>query len=160
MADISAMRDTARTMRIRIALGSVIVGLAVSACGSAGSPAASRPAPPQPIVVSAYVNAVQVRVSPSHLGAGPVLLTVTNQSRHAVALVVVHSSRVLARTAPINPQGVTQLKVDLAQGDYALSADAAGRRTDAQRTLRWRIAEARLRVGRTRASGGANLLQP
>ena len=156
----SSMRDTPVTMRIRTALAPVAAALGLSACGSAGSPAASRAAPPEPIIVSAYVGAAQIRVSPARFGAGPVLLTVANQSRRAVALRIVRAGRGLARTAPINPQGVTQLKVDLARGAYELVAAAAGRLTDAQRTLPSRIAPARVRVGRTRPSSGSSLLQP
>jgi hypothetical protein len=147
-------------MRIRIGLVSIAVGLGVSACGSAGSPAASRPSPPNPVVVSAYVSATQVRVSPSHLGGGPILLTVTNQSAHAVALRVLRGAHPVARTAPINPQGVTQLKVDLSRGAYSLVAARAGRRTDAQKTLPSHLVGTRLRVGRERPSSGASLLQP
>ncbi len=154
------MRDTPGTMRIRICLVSTAAVLSLSACGSAGSPAASRPAPPNPIVVSAYVGAGQIRVSPSHFGAGPILLTVTNQSDHAVALRLLHGGHAIARTAPINPQGVTQLKVDLNRGGYTLTAASAGRRTDAQRTLPSHVVGARLRVGRHRPSSGASLLQP
>jgi hypothetical protein len=162
MRDTSAMRDTPGTMRTRMALASIIAVLGVSACGSAGSPAASRPAPPSPIVVSAYVSATQVRVSPVHFGAGPVLLTVTNQSAHSVALRIVRAggSRVVARTAPINPEGVTQVKVDLRRGSYSLTATAAGRRTEAQKTLPSHVIGASLRVGRVRPSSGGSLLQP
>jgi hypothetical protein len=154
------MRDTPATMRVRVVLISIAAALGVSACGSAGSPAASRPAPPSPIVVSAYIGGGQIRVSPSHFGAGPILLTVTNQSAHAVALRVLRAAHVVARTAPINPQGVTQLKVDLSRGAYSLAAAAAGRRTDAQKTLPLHLLAARLRVGRTRPSSGGSLLQP
>ena len=154
------MRDTPRTMRIRISLIGLAAVLGLSACGSSGSPAASRPAPPSPIVVSAYIGGGAVRVAPSRFGAGPILLTVTNQSAHAVALELMRGARVLARTAPINPQGATQVKVDLGRGQYSVRAAAAGRRTDAQRTLPSGISMARLRVGRTRPSSGGDLLQP
>jgi len=160
MCAATTMRDTPVWMRIRIALLCLAAVLGLSACGSAGSPAASRPAPPSPIVVSAYVSASQVRVSPARFGAGPVLLTVTNQSPRSIALKITRAGHTLARTAPINPQGVTQLKVELARGDYALRAGPAGRRTDAQRTLPSRISAARLRVGRSRPSSGSSLLQP
>ena len=147
-------------MPIRRGLVAIAVVLGVSACGSAGSPAASRPAPPDPIVVSAYVSPTGVRVSPSHFGAGPILLTVTNQSARAVALRIQRGAHAVARTAPLNPQGVTQLKVDLGRGAYSLLAARAGRRTDAQRTLPSHLIGARLRVGRPRPSSGASLLQP
>ncbi len=159
MRDTRAMRDTP-AMRLRMGLVSIAAVLGLSGCGSAGSPAASRPAPPPPIVVSAYVSSSQIRVSPSHFGAGPVLLTITNQSHRAVALRVLRRGRAIARTAPINPQGVTQLKVDLGRGSYSLAVAAAGRRTDAQKTLPSRAVAARLRVGRPRPSSGGSLLQP
>lgn len=146
-------------MRIRIGLVSILVVVGVSACGSAGSPVASRPASPAPVVVSADVGAGQIRVSPSHFGAG-LILTVTNQSAHAVALRVLHGAHAIARTAPINPQGVTQLKVDLSRGNYSLAAAPAGRRTDAQKTLPSHVLAARLRVGRHRPSSDASVLQP
>jgi hypothetical protein len=159
MRDTLAMRDTP-AMRLRMGLVSIVAMLGLSACGSAGSPAASRPAPPETIVVSAYVSSSQIRVSPTHFGAGPVLLTITNQSNRALALRVLRGGRAIARTAPINPQGVTQLKVDLSRGSYSLTAAAAGRRTDAQKTLPSRAVAARLRVGRPRPSSGGSLLQP
>jgi hypothetical protein len=159
MRDTFTMRDTP-AMRLRMGLVSIAVGLGVSACGSAGSPSASRPAPPETIVVSAYVSATQVRVSPTRFGAGPVLLTIANRSIRAVALRVLRGERTIARTAPINPQGVTQLKVDLSRGSYSLTAAAAGRRSDAQKTLPSHAIAARLRVGRERPSSGGSLLQP
>src|SRR5579875_4154471 len=160
MCAATTMRDTPVWMRIRIALLCLAAVLGLSACGSAGSPAASRPAPPSPIDVSAYVGATQVRVSPARFGAGPVLLTVTNQSGRRVALRLVAGARVLARTAPITPQGVAQVKIDLARGEYALAAAPAGRLSDAERTLPARIAAARLRVGRSRTGSGSSLLEP
>ena len=154
------MRDTPRTMRIRMGLVSIAALLGLSACGSGSSPAASRPAPPSPIVISAYVSAGQIRVSPAHFGAGPILLTVTNQSARPITLRVLRGARAIARTARINPQGVTQLKVDLGRGDYSLAAAPGDRRTDAQKTLPSHVLAARLRVGRTRPSSGGSLLQP
>jgi hypothetical protein len=149
-------------MRIR-----TIVILAASApvlcgCGSAGSIAASRSAPPGPVVLSVYIGTSRVRLSPARLGAGPMLLTVTNQGRGSVSLLVSRAGhgRPIARTAPINPGGVTQLKLQLARGIYAVNATPAGRRTDAQRSRPPTVAPATLRVGGQRASGGGQTLQP
>ena len=149
-------------MRIRIglALTAVVLSLTVCACGSSGAPAAARPTPPSPIVVSAYVSSSRVQVSPARFGAGPVLVTVTNQSAHAVTLRIVRGSRVVARTGSIEPRAATQIKVDLPRGSYTLAAAPPGRRTDAQKTLPSPISAARLHVGRTRHAGGSSLLQP
>jgi hypothetical protein len=156
--------DTPIAMRIRTGLGlaGACAALGLAGCGSAGSDAASRPTPPTPIVVSALVGPAGVTVSPQRFGAGPILLTVSNQGRRPVALTLARRGRggALARTAPINPQGVTQLKVDIGRGTYALTATAAGRRTDAQRTRAAQAPTITLRVGRERAGGGDQVLQP
>ncbi len=136
--------------------------LVLGGCGSSGSEAASRPTPPSPLVLSAYIGSGAVRVSPARIGAGPVLLTVTNQSARPVRLLVSRrgGGRPAVRTAPINPQGVTQLKLDFARGTYALAAAPGGRRSDAQRSLPSRISAVTLHVGRERASGGGQLMTP
>jgi hypothetical protein len=155
------MRDTAVRMRARASLLTIVIALGTSACGGGGgSRAASRPAPPIPINLSAYVSDTQVRISPARFGAGPVLLTVTNQARRSVTIRILTGAHLLSASVPIRPQGVTQLKLDLTQGDYAVLAAPASPRTEAQRSLPARIAAAHLRVGRTRASGGSSLLQP
>jgi hypothetical protein len=151
-----------RHTRIRSIVSIGASALTLSACGSTGSPAASRPDPPTPTVLSAIVSASQLRLSPDRIGAGPVLLTITNQSSRSVA-VLVHrsgSSGAVARTAPLNPQGVTQLKVDLSRGTYTVAAAPSERRTDAQASRPAQIATARLRITRSRASSGGQVLQP
>ena len=135
----------------------------VSACGSAGSSSASLPSPPAPVVLSAFVSGAQVSLSPARIGAGPVLLTVTNQGHRAAAVTVSRSGHggPLARTAPLNPQGVTQIKVDLARGAYRVAvAHGRGRRSDALKTRPSPVAGTLLTVGARRAGGGSQLLRP
>jgi hypothetical protein len=138
------------------------VALGVSACGSAGSAAASRPVPPAPIVISVLAGPRGVSISPVRVGAGPVLFTVTNQGGRAVSLTVVgrHRGRPVVRTGPLNPQGVTQLKLDLGRGTYTVSARPPGRATDAARTRNSTAPSATLRVGARRPSAGDQVLEP
>jgi hypothetical protein len=140
-------------------LGSSI--LAISACGAAGgkSPTASRP--PTPINLSVYVNDARVSVSPMSVGAGPVVFVVTNQATHAESLAISHSgeSTPLASTAPINPQGTTQVAVDFKPGDYTI-ATAAHAKTDAALTRPSSIQPALIHIGRPRPSSSNDLLQP
>lgn len=149
-------------MRLRTIVISAATALGLSACGGAGSKSASLPTPPSPIVLSAYISDARVSVSPARIGAGPVLLTVTNQGSRAAALVVSAAGRgsALARTAPINPQGATQVKVDLGRGTYTIALARSARSTDAQRARRFPVPGTTLRVGRTRPSAGGQLLEP
>jgi hypothetical protein len=136
--------------------------LAVSACGTAGGKAASKPGAPTPINLSVYVNDSRISVSPEVVGAGPVVFIVTNQASHSESLSITRgpaSSHPLASTAPINPQGTTQVQIDFKPGDYTISTAAAGK-TDAQLARGSKIASASLHIGHERRSSSNSLLQP
>jgi hypothetical protein len=149
-------------MRIRTIVICAMTALGVSACGSAGSKSASIAPPPGPVVLSALVGGSQVSVSPARLGAGPVLLTVTNQGQRAAVVTLSRSghAQTLARTAPINPQGATQIKVDLSRGTYRVAVARGAHRTDAQKTRPVPVAGAMIRVGRRHGNGAGQLLAP
>jgi hypothetical protein len=136
--------------------------LALTACGSTGGQAASRAGEPTPVNLSVYVNDSRISVSPEVVGAGPVVFVVTNQASHSEALAISRgraSAHPLASTAPINPQGTTQVSVTFKPGDYTISSAAHGR-TDAERSRPASIAPASLHIGRTRDSSSNSLLQP
>jgi hypothetical protein len=99
-----------------------------------------------------------VSVSPAAVGAGPVVFVVTNQSSRSESLAVGDGSRTLASTAPINPQGTTQVAVDLRPGTYTIAT--APRGTDAQQSQPSGIAGATIHVGRQRPSSSNQVLQP
>jgi hypothetical protein len=149
-------------MRIRTIVTVAASSLAVTACGSAGGKAASRSGPATPVNLAVYVNDSRISVSPEVVGAGPVVFVVTNQASHSEALAissVSSSSHPLASTAPINPQGTTQVSVDFKPGDYTISTAAHGH-TDAQLAQASPIAPASLHIGRPRANSSNSLLQP
>ena len=152
-------------MRIRmigqLALGALILPACVPACGSTGGKLASIARPPAPVNVAVYVNDSRVSVSPTSVGAGPVIFVVTNQASHAEALAISKSgaSQAIASTAPINPQGTTQVSVDFRPGEYTIATAAHGR-TDAQLTETSGIRSASIHIGRPRPSSANQLLQP
>jgi hypothetical protein len=148
-------------MRIRTIGQVAATALIVSACGAAGGKSASVLRPPSPINLSVLVNDSRISVSPASVGAGPVLFIVTNQSNHAQSLAISRTgaSQSLASTAPINPQGTTQVSVDFSPGTYTIAAAPHGQ-TDAQLTEPSGIASASLHIGRQRASASNQLLQP
>jgi hypothetical protein len=138
----------------------VIAGaLALTGCGSSGGSAASRPAPPDPLGVSVLITDSRVVASPASFGAGPVLFTVTNQAHGSQSLRIFrrHGGPV-ADTAPLNPQGSTQVSVIFRRGRYRLSAGPRGR--TGPRYTRGPIRPQTIVVGRTRSSSGSTLLSP
>lgn len=146
-------------MRIRTIGQLAATGLLVTACGTAGgkSPTAARPA--TPVNLTVYVNDSRVSVSPTSVGAGPVVFIVTNQASHAESLAISgQGGSRLASTAPINPQGTTQVTVDFKPGDYTIATAVHG--NDAQMSTPSSIRPASIHIGKVRASSDNQVLQP
>ena len=122
-------------MRIRTIGQLAVTALVLTACGSAGGKAASVLRPPSPVNLTVYVNDSRVSVSPTSVGAGPIVFIVTNQASRAEALAIskAGASQTLASTAPINPQGTTQVSVNFKPGEYTIKVtvtDQKGRTRD------------------------------
>jgi len=148
-------------MRIRT-IGQVAASaLVLTACGASGGKSASVLRPPSPVNLSVYVNDSRVSVSPTSVGAGPVVFVVTNQSNHAQSLAISRAggSQTLASTAPINPEGTTQVSVNFSPGTYTIAAAPHGQ-TEAQLSEPSGIASASIHIGRMRASSSNQLLSP
>jgi hypothetical protein len=136
--------------------------LSATACGSSGGGSfADKPAPPSPINLTVYVNNSKVSISPARVGAGPIVFIVTNQGTRAQSLSIQADggAHPIATTAPINPQGTTQLSVDVKPGDYSV-ATGAGRGTDAQLAAAPPIQPASLHIGPQRHAGTGSLITP
>jgi len=128
-----------------VPVGALAAALAIGACGS--SDFKNDPRPPSPIAVGARIADREVDVSPRTFGAGPVTLTISNQSPDPARLVLEGPTD--AQSEEIVPNGTTSLQTNLHQGDYTLSNDEnpAGRDTT-------------LKVGPQRASSQNQLLEP
>jgi hypothetical protein len=137
--------------------------LAASGCGG-GKTFANQPKPAAPVDLSVYINNSRVSVSPSSVGAGPVVFTVTNQSDSSASLTIRprgnSGGQSLGDTGPINPQGTAQVTINFTRpGDYTV-ATGAHSTTDASLSGPSAIAPAIVHVGRQRASSGSDLLSP
>jgi hypothetical protein len=144
-------------------IGIVGASLIVAGCGGGGGASPTEPRPPTPVNLTVYVNDSHISVSPSRVGAGPVVFIVTNQASKAEELAISKSgsgqnTNPIASTAPINPQGTTQVSVNFRPGDYTITT--ARRGNDAQRSKQPSIRSALIHIGRERQSGENALLQP
>jgi hypothetical protein len=147
-----------RTTIAMLALGV----LAVAGCGNS-STFANKPRPAVPVNITVYLNDTRVAVSPSSVGAGPVVLIVTNQASQSESLTVLPpgGSQPLADTGPISPQATAQVTVDLNPGDYTISTARNGA-TDAELAASGGqgLQPATLYIGPPRPSSSNELLQP
>ncbi|HEY4279159.1 MAG TPA: hypothetical protein VGM91_13135 [Conexibacter sp.] len=129
--------------------------LLVAGCGSSSDYANER-RPPRPRNIAVSVTDGRIGVAPGEIGAGPVVLIVTNQSERSRDLRLAAPSGsgtacVDADTSsgPINPMGTARVSVTLVQGACVLTTgSASGPRP------------ATLRVGPERPSAQADLMQP
>lgn len=147
-----------------ITTGTVLLASAVlSGCGSGAAHFANRPRPPSPINLTVYINDQRVSISPSSVGAGPIVFIVTNQASRSESMMIVPAgnpgAQPLADTGPISPQATAQVTIDVDPGAYTVATDS-GASTEAAATLPAAIRPALLHVGRQRPSASNQLLSP
>ena len=133
----------------------IALGLAaVAGCGGSSEPRTNVPRPAPPITLTAAVQDDVVRVSPAAVGAGQVVLVVSNQSGKPQK--VTFETDELGGTrggttasSPVIPDGATgRLRIVVRQGNYSVHvADDS-------------IRAARIKVGPPRKSGQDDLLLP
>jgi hypothetical protein len=133
-----------------------LLAFALAGCGS-GAHFADKPRPPTPVNLTVYVNDTKVSTSPNSVGAGPVMLIITNQASQAVELTVrpAGGGSALATTAPINPQATSSLSVDFRPGNYTVGTSPTANTLSTST-----ISPASLHIGKSRANGNSALLQP
>jgi len=143
-------------MRIRMIGALVTLVVLAGLCAGCGGQAsyANADRPPAPISVSIAVTGERIAIAPDHVGAGPVLLLIANESGRSrdVTLRAAGSGRSCvvddASSGPINPQDAARISLALVQGACEVSvADDT-------------IPPARLIVGPERESAQQDLLQP
>jgi hypothetical protein len=130
---------------------------ALAGCGSS-THFADKSRPPTPVNVSVYIDNSRISVSPTSLGAGPVVFVVTNQASRAEALTVKSASSggTVASTAPINPQATSQFTVNFREGSYTLATSASNDAALSGTTIQ----SASLHIGKTRGNANNALLEP
>jgi hypothetical protein len=137
-------------------LGALSAMLAVAALAGCGETADYENAerPPAPVNVSVALTPAGVAVSPSRIGAGPIVLLIANESGRTRDLTLAPRRGAEgcvdgdASSGPINPQGTARVQLTLVEGPCAVAVADGG------------LAPARLTVGRERPSAQDDLLAP
>ncbi len=149
----------------RITTGTLMLaGALAGGCGGGGSHFADRPRPPSPVNLTVYINDQRVSVSPTSVGAGPVVFIVTNQASNSESLTILPAGQSaatpLADTGPISPQATAQVTVDFSDpGEYVVET-SNGSSSQAQSALPGKIQPALLHIGPQRPSASNQLLTP
>jgi hypothetical protein len=141
----------------------VVTAAVVAGCGSGGGHFANLPRPPSPVNVTVFIDDQRVSISPSSVGAGPVVFIVTNQASQSQSINIlpagVAAGQPLADTGPISPQATAQITVDLNRGKYSVGTGPVGA-TEAAQSQPSGITPASLQIGRHRPSASGQLMNP
>ena len=146
------MRGRRGSLRRIVSAFACLAMLGAAGCGDSKS-YKNDPRPPQTIVITAAILPDKVSVSPSKFGAGPISLTVANETDASQRISIVRkvngqSQDTNDQTGPINPHDTATLKADVDEGDYEIRVEGDG------------IKAATISVGARRASAQNELLQP
>lgn len=132
--------------RLVLLVALAALALAAAGCGSEDHP--NEPRPPTPAEVSAKVDDDRVVVSPSRLGAGLAVFSISNQTDDIVQLALEGPTEAVSE--PIEAGGVTDtFKVPMEEGEYVVTAGQESRARPAE-----------LLIGPKRPSSQNELLLP
>jgi hypothetical protein len=146
------MRATRKTRTPRATAAVLMAGAAVLVAGCGGEDFENRPRPPVPVELTGVIQEDQVTVSPSKVGAGPILITISNQTE-AAHTVTLEGESVREQVGPVNPLDTTTIQRTLKQGTYEVRAGS-------RRAVEREIEAATLTIGRPRKSSSDELLLP
>ena len=130
------------------------VSLALAATGCGGEDFANAPRPPSAVELTGVINDEGVTISPKREGAGPIRITVANQTDRALT-VTLEGDDVEATVGPVSPQDTAEIQKTLTSGRYEVRAGSS-RAVD----IEDQIPPATIEIGPERDSSDGELLLP
>jgi hypothetical protein len=146
------MRATTKTRAFRGATFLTAGAIAAGVAGCGGEDFENKPRPPVPVELTGVIQSDKVTVSPDRVGAGPISIIISNQTRESHTATLEGDS-VKERVGPINPLDTATIQKTLKQGTYRVHAGS-------ERAVSREIKPATLRIGRPRKSSNNRLLLP
>ena len=142
-----------RRIRAGALLALCAATLAIAGCGE--DDFENDPRPPVPRQLTGVITEERVTVSPNELGAGPVVITISNQTEmpHTVTLESADGGTIREQSSTINPLDTATIQRTLETGEYTVKAGSS-------EAVEREIAPATLRIGERRKSGSDELLLP
>jgi hypothetical protein len=137
-------------MRVRACAGLAVVAALLAGCGEDDFKNEARA--PVRVELSGVINDNEVTVSPAKIGAGPVAITISNQTktRHTVTL---EGESTTERQGPVEPGATVTIQKTLQPGSYEVKAGS-------EKAVRKEIKPAVLRIGSERKNSNNELLLP
>ena len=105
-------------------VATALVAIVLGGCGG-GKDFANNPRPPVPLQLTGVITKNKVTISPNKVGAGPVVITVSNQTPQARTLTL-DGQGIQEQVGPINPLDTAVLQKTLKPGRYELVCHMPG----------------------------------
>lgn len=112
----------------------------------------NKPRPPVPVQLTGVITDDEVTVSPRRLGAGPVVLIVSNQTEQSHTITL-EGEDIRETVGPVNPLDTAQIQRTLKPGSYEVKAGS-------EAAAPKEIAGATIDVGPPRPSSSNDVLLP
>ena len=129
----------------------VAMAVALAGCGG-GKDFANKPRPPVTLQLTGVITKEKVTISPRKVGAGPVVIKVSNQSGGTRTLLL-EGNGIQERVGPISSLAVGTLQKTLKPGRYTVKAGSEAATAHA-------IRAATLLIGKERGSASDKVLLP
>jgi hypothetical protein len=105
--------------------GLSVIGLVAAGCGGGGSDFKDKPRPAVPVMLNGVITESRVTVQPNRIGAGPIVITVANETQRSHTLTLDGPNIAPVRVGPINPQDTAEIQQDLKPGQYTVKAGSS-----------------------------------
>jgi hypothetical protein len=128
-----------------------LAAMTAAGCGGDGK-FENEPRPPAPVQLTGVITDKGVTVSPDRVGAGPVILLISNQTQQAHTITLDGGST-KDTVGPINPLDTAKLQQTLEQGSYKVKAGSS-------KALTKDLKAGTLTVGPRRKSSSDQVLLP
>jgi hypothetical protein len=137
-------------LRVRACAGLAVVAALIAGCGEDDFKNEARA--PVRLALTGVIQDDKVTVSPAKIGAGPVEITISNQT-DSVRTVTLEGESISERQGPVQPGDTATIQKTLEPGSYEVRAGS-------KKAVRKEIQPAVLTIGKERANSNNDLLLP
>ena len=136
--------------RVRACIGLAIAAALVGGCGDDDFKNEARS--PIRLALTGVIKDDKVTVSPAKVGAGPVQITISNQT-DSVRTITLEGESIREREGPVEPGDTATIQKTLEPGSYEVRAGS-------EKAVRKEIQPAVLEIGKKRKNSNNDLLLP
>jgi hypothetical protein len=136
--------------RVRACIGLALAAALIAGCGDDDFKNEARA--PVRLALTGVIKDDKVTVSPAKIGAGPVAITISNQT-DSVRTVLLEGESIREQQGPVQPGDTATIQKTLEPGSYEVRAGS-------EKAVRKEIQPAVLEIGKKRKNSNNDLLLP